>query len=56
MLATRGRQYGTLVVTWGDPEPALEEDTLQSMDQEHLGQAAEVVNLALISAAREPVY
>jgi hypothetical protein len=51
-----GGLYGSLVVTWGDPEPKLEIDTLDRIDSEHLRQAAEAVNLALITAAHEPRY
>jgi hypothetical protein len=47
---------GALVVTWGDPEPALENDTLEAIDPQHLSQAAEVINLTLIEAAHEPRY
>jgi ABC-type dipeptide/oligopeptide/nickel transport system permease subunit len=48
--------YGSLVITWGDPEPALDADTLDHIDPDHLGQAAEVVNLTLITAVHEPRY
>jgi ABC-type dipeptide/oligopeptide/nickel transport system permease subunit len=48
--------YGSLVITWGDPEPALGADTLDRIDSEHLGQAAEVVNLTLITVVHEPRY
>jgi hypothetical protein len=47
---------GTLVVTWGDPIPALEEDTLQRIDRERLSEAAQVINLTLITAAHEVQY
>jgi len=49
-------RYGTLVVTWGDPPPALADDTLDRIDPHRLGQAAQVVNLTLITAAHEPRY
>ena len=49
-------RYGTLVVTWGNPRPALAEDTLASIDPDHLSQATQAVNLALIAAAHEPRY
>jgi peptide/nickel transport system permease protein len=48
--------YGTLVVTWGDPVPALADDTLDRIDPERLAKAAQVVNLTLITAAHEPRY
>jgi hypothetical protein len=51
-----GGLYGSLVVTWGDPEPSLDGDTLGRIDSEHLRQAAEAVNLTLITAAHEPRY
>jgi len=51
-----GGLYGSLVVTWGDPEPNLDGDTLGRIDSEHLRQAAEAVNLTLITAAHEPRY
>ena len=51
-----GGLYGSLVVTWGDPEPKLEVDTLDRIDSEHLRQAAEAINLTLITAAHEPRY
>jgi hypothetical protein len=47
---------GSLVITWGDPEPALDADTLDSLAPEHLSQAAQVINLTLITAAHEPRY
>jgi ABC-type dipeptide/oligopeptide/nickel transport system permease subunit len=47
---------GTLVITWGDPPPALAEDTLENIDPESLSQAAQVINLTLITAAHEPTY
>lgn len=49
-------RYGTLLVTWGDPDPALATDTVESIDLDHLSQAAQVVNLTLITAAHEPRY
>lgn len=49
-------RYGTLVITWGDPEPALADDTLENINPRHLSQAAQVVNLMLITAAHEPRY
>jgi len=49
-------QNGTLVVTWGNPPPALEGDTPDRLDARHLSQAAQVINLALITAAHEPRY
>ncbi len=51
-----GTRYGTLIVTWGDPEPALAEDTPDTIDPLHLSQATQVINLALIKAAHEPRY
>jgi len=51
-----GGRRGTLVVTWGDPKPTLAGDTLDSIDREHLSQAAQVINLTLITAAHEPRY
>jgi Zn-dependent M28 family amino/carboxypeptidase len=51
-----GGRYGTLIATWGDPEPALADDTLDYLDPQHLSQAAQVVNLTLITAAHEPRY
>jgi ABC-type dipeptide/oligopeptide/nickel transport system permease subunit len=51
-----GGLYGSLVVTWGDPAPKLEVDTVDRIDAEHLRQAAEVINLTLITAAHEPRY
>jgi hypothetical protein len=50
-----GRQ-GTLVTTWGDPEPTWENDVIETIDARHLSQAAQVVNLTLITAAHEPRY
>jgi len=47
---------GTLVVTWGDPQPAFEADTVESIVPEHLRQAAQAINLTLITAAHEPRY
>ena len=47
---------GTLIVTWGDPEPGLAKDTVDRIDPAHLSQAAQVVNLTLITAAHEPRY
>ena len=49
-------ENGTLVVTWGDPPPAWADDTLDSINPRHLSQAAQVVNLTLITAAHEPRY
>jgi hypothetical protein len=49
-------QNGTLVVTWGNPPPALEGDTPDGIDARHLSQAAQVINLALITAVHEPRY
>jgi len=49
-------RYGTLVITWGDPDPALAADTLENINPAHLSQAAQVVNLTLITAAHEPRY
>jgi ABC-type dipeptide/oligopeptide/nickel transport system permease subunit len=51
-----GGRYGTLIATWGDPKPALADDTLGSIDPRHLSQAAQVINLTLITAAHEPRY
>lgn len=51
----KGR-YGTLLVTWGDPVPALAADGLENIDLDHLSQAAQVINLTLITAAHEPRY
>jgi hypothetical protein len=51
-----GGRYGTLIATWGDPDPALADDTSGSIDLRHLSQAAQVVNLTLITAAHEPRY
>jgi Zn-dependent M28 family amino/carboxypeptidase len=51
-----GGQYGTLIVTWGDPQPAWANDTPDSINPRHLSQAAQVVNLTLITAAHEPRY
>lgn len=48
--------HGSLVVTWGDPEPKLEVDTLDRIDAGHIRQAAEAINLTLITAAHEPRY
>jgi ABC-type dipeptide/oligopeptide/nickel transport system permease subunit len=48
--------YGTLVATWGSPQPTWEGDTIESIDPQHLSQATEVINLALIQAAHEPRY
>jgi ABC-type dipeptide/oligopeptide/nickel transport system permease subunit len=48
--------YGSLVITWGDPEPGLEADTFDTIDPDHLSKAAEVINLTLITAAHEPRY
>ena len=49
-------QNGTLVVTWGNPPPALEGDTPDGIDARHLSRAAQAINLALITAAHEPRY
>jgi Zn-dependent M28 family amino/carboxypeptidase len=49
-------RYGTLLVTWGDPAPALAADRLENIDPAHLSRAAQVVNLTLITAAHEPRY
>jgi Peptidase family M28 len=49
-------QNGTLVVTWGNPPPALEGDTPDGVDARHLSRAAQAINLALITAAHEPRY
>ena len=49
-------EKGTLVVTWGDPPPALASDTLDNVNAHHSSQAAQVVNLTLITAAHEPRY
>jgi hypothetical protein len=51
-----GARYGTLIATWGDPEPALAADTLDIIDFEHLSKAAQVINLTLITAAHEPRF
>jgi len=51
-----GGRYGTLIATWGDPKPALAADTLDNIDPQHLSQAAQVINLTLITAAHEPTY
>jgi ABC-type dipeptide/oligopeptide/nickel transport system permease subunit len=51
-----GARYGTLIATWGDPEPALAADTLDTIDFEHLSKAAQVINLTLITAAHEPRF
>ena len=51
-----GGRNGTLVVTWGDPQPALAGDTLDSISIENLSKATQAVNLALITAAHEPRY
>jgi hypothetical protein len=49
-------QNGTVLITWGDPQPALADDTVDNISLEHLTQAAEVINLTLITAAHEPAY
>ena len=49
-------QNGTLVVTWGNPAPALEGDTPDRIGARHLSRAAQAINLALITAAHEPRY
>jgi ABC-type dipeptide/oligopeptide/nickel transport system permease subunit len=51
-----GALYGTLIATWGDPDPALANDTLETIDIEHLSKAAQVINLTLITAAHEPRF
>jgi len=51
-----GGRYGTLIATWGDPKPALADDTLDNINPQHLSRAAQVVNLTLITAAHEPRY
>ncbi|MDY6875927.1 MAG: M28 family peptidase [Chloroflexota bacterium] len=51
-----GGENGTLVVTWGDPPPAFANDTPDNINPHHLSQAAQVVNLTLITAAHEPRY
>jgi peptide/nickel transport system permease protein len=48
--------YGSMVITWGDPQPGLEADTLEHIDRRHLSQAAEAVNLTLIKVVHEPRY
>ncbi|HHS96842.1 MAG TPA: M28 family peptidase [Chloroflexi bacterium] len=47
---------GTLIVTWGDADPTLAEDTAERVNADHLSRAAQVVNLTLITAAHEPRY
>jgi hypothetical protein len=47
---------GTLVATWGNAPPAWADDTWESIDAGHLSQAAQVVNLTLITAAHEPSF
>ena len=49
-------EYGTLVVTWGNPPPALGGDTPERINARHLSRAAQAVNLTLITAAHEPRY
>ncbi len=49
-------ENGTLVITWGDPPPAWDEDTVDRVDPAHLSLAAQVANLTLITAAHEPRY
>ncbi len=49
-------QSGTLVATWGNPPPAWADDTWENIDAVHLSQAAQVVNLTLITAAHEPNF
>jgi hypothetical protein len=51
-----GARYGTLIATWGDPEPVLADDTLDNINPEHLSKAAQVINLTLITAAHEPRF
>lgn len=48
--------YGSLLITWGNPDPALAADTLENVDPAHLAEAAEAVNLTLIRAVHEPRY
>ena len=47
---------GSLVVTWGGHGLALDADTLDRIDGEHLRKSAEAINLMLIQAAHEPRY
>lgn len=47
---------GTVLVTWGDPDPALADDTVDQVNVDHLSRAAQVINLTLITAAHEPRY
>jgi hypothetical protein len=49
-------QYGTLVITWGSAQPTWDRDTVENIDPQHLSQATEAINLALIQAAHEPRY
>jgi hypothetical protein len=49
-------RHGTVIATWGDPDLTLAEDTVGNIDLTHLSQAAQVVNLTLITAAHEPQY
>jgi peptide/nickel transport system permease protein len=49
-------RYGTLVAAWGSAQPGWDDDTIGSVDLQHLSQATEVINLALIQAAHEPRY
>jgi ABC-type dipeptide/oligopeptide/nickel transport system permease subunit len=51
-----GGRNGSLIVTWGDPQPTLADDTLDHINPRHLSQAAQVINLTLITAAHEPRY
>jgi ABC-type dipeptide/oligopeptide/nickel transport system permease subunit len=51
-----GGRNGTLVVTRGDPQPALAADTIDAISIENLSKATQAVNLALITAAHEPRY
>ena len=51
-----GGRFGSLIATWGDPRPALAQDTLENINAQHLSKAAQVVNLTLITAAHEPTY
>jgi hypothetical protein len=51
-----GGRYGTLIATWGDPVPMLANDTLENIDYQHLSQAAQAINLTLITTAHEPRF
>jgi hypothetical protein len=48
--------HGGLIVTWGDPPPALAEDTVDTVAPSNLSLSAQAVNLTLIVAAHEPLY